>query len=158
MPTKKRIRGEITFRIAAVLIIISACFELIGVTSGVPLFGEMRGGIGAAIYHLFYAGLYLALGIGIWQATPWGYKLVFITTAVYTLDMAQYLLNSEKMLDSMLRQLVGSREILRMLDKDMLMNAMTIAIFLFTAGWWGFALYTYFRRDYFRLKKDPVDS
>ena len=153
-----RRRGEITFRIAAVLIILSACFELIGVTSGAPLFGEMRGGIAAVIYHLIYACLYLALGIGIWQATAWGYKLVFITTAVYTLDKAQYLLNREKMLDSTLRQLAGSREILRMIDKNELVNIMTIAVLLFAAGWWGFALYTYFRRDYFRLNKDSMDS
>ena len=154
----KRVRGEITFRIAAVLFIISACFELIGVTASAPLFGEMQGGTAAVVYHLIYAGLYMAIGIGIWKATPWGYKLIFITSGIYTLDKTQYLLNRDTMMTSVMRQLAGAREILRMVDKNMLMDAITITTVLFVLGWWGFALYTYLRRDYFRLKEKPLEG
>ena len=89
---ESKVRGKLTFRIAAVLFVISAVFELIAVTSGAPLFGAMRGGLVAIIYHLLYAGLFLGLGFGLWQAKPWGVKLVFLTTLLYTLDKAQYLL------------------------------------------------------------------
>ncbi len=100
----------------------------------------------------------MALGIGIWKATPWGYKLIFITASIYTLDIAQYLLHRDTMLAGVMRQLAGAREILRMVDKDMLMNALTITTALFAAGWWGFALYAYLRRGYFRSKEKPLDE
>jgi len=42
-----RKKGHFTFRTAAVLLMASAAWELLSITSEVPLFGEIRGGISA---------------------------------------------------------------------------------------------------------------
>lgn len=153
-----KVKGRLTFRIAAVLFIVSAVFELITVTSGAPLFGAMRGGLVAIVYHLIYVGLYLYLGIGLWQAKPWGYKLVFLTTFIYTLDKAQYLLYRESMLAGLMGQLGGSKELWEMVDKQMVLQAITIVTLLIVAGWWGFAIYTYYRRDFFLSQQENLNT
>jgi len=35
-------------------------------------------------------------------------------------------------------------------DRQMLLQILMLVAVLFAACWWGFAVYTYFRRDYFR--------
>ncbi|MGW8187719.1 MAG: hypothetical protein ACWGNK_10645, partial [Desulfobacterales bacterium] len=60
-------KGKWTFRTAAVLFVISALTEMIPPTAPVPLFGAVSGGVVALFYHLFYAGLYVILGVGLWQ-------------------------------------------------------------------------------------------
>ena len=153
-----KIKGRLTFRIAAVLFIISAIFELIAVTSGAPLFGAIRGGLVAIIYHLLYTALFFGLGIGLWQAKPWGLKLVFIATLLYTIDKAQYILYRESMLAGLMAQLGGSQELWQMVDKDMLLQGITILTLFFIAGWWGFAIYTYYRKDYFFSRQEELND
>ena len=67
--THTKVKGRTTFRIASVLFLLSAVFELFGVSSAALLLGAFRSGVAAALYHLFYALMYFALGIGLWRAT-----------------------------------------------------------------------------------------
>lgn len=152
--TAKPIKGRTTFRIAAVLFVLSAALELLGAGTPVPLAGGIRSGGVAVGYHLIYIGLYAALGIGLWRAAAWGYRLVFITTAVYTLDKIQFVLHRQVMIDSILRQLGGTVEIGQLIDPGMLAGITALAALLFAACWWGFAAYTYFRRAYFGIRSD----
>jgi hypothetical protein len=147
------VKGQLTFRIAAVLFFISTVFELLAVTSGVPLFGATRSGLAGIIYHLAYVVLYAGLGLGLWFAKPWGYALVFVGTAFYTLDKAQYIVYRKSILRELMRRLGGYREVLQMVDQQMILNALTVMAAVFAACWWGFAIYTYYRRDYFRDRK-----
>jgi len=144
------VKGRLTFRIAAVLFFISTLFELLAITSGVPLFGATRSGLAGIIYHLAYVALYAGLGFGLWFAKPWGYTLVFVGTAFYTLDKAQYIVYRKSILWELMRRLGGYREVLQMVDQQMILNALTVMAVVFAACWWGFAIYTYYRRDYFR--------
>lgn len=145
-----KVQGQLTFRIAAVLFFISTLFELLAITSGVPLFGATRSGLAGIIYHLAYVFLYAGLGFGLWFAKPWGYALVFVGTAFYTLDKAQYIVYRESILRELMRRLGGYREVLQMVDQQMILNALTVMAAVLAACWWGFAIYAYFRRDYFR--------
>lgn len=45
-------KGRFTIRTAGVLFVASTIFELISVTTVVPLFGAVRGGAVAVLYHL----------------------------------------------------------------------------------------------------------
>jgi len=47
----------------------------------------------AATYHLIYVVLFFWLGFGLYRARPWAYTLVFVTTALYTLDRLVYVLD-----------------------------------------------------------------
>lgn len=148
MTTKAK--GRTTFRIAAVLFLLSALFELIGILSAVMLLGAFVGGFVAAAYHLLYAAVYLALGIGLWKARPWCYRLVFAATVLYTLDKLQYVIFRKALLVEIMRQAGPYRQLLQAIDPQMIMQVLILVAALFAAGWWGFAAYTYFRRDYFR--------
>ncbi|KPJ77768.1 MAG: hypothetical protein AMJ54_06210 [Deltaproteobacteria bacterium SG8_13] len=148
-----KIKGRTTFRIAAALFLLSAVFELVGILSPVLLLGTFRGGIAAAAVHLFYAAIYLALGIGLWKARPWGYRLVFAATALYTLDKLQYVIYRQTILGEIMRQAGIQRQLLQGIDQSMIVQVLVLVAALFAAGWWGFAAYTYFRRDYFRTSK-----
>jgi hypothetical protein len=147
-----RKKGHFTFRTTAVLLIASAVFELLSITDEVPLFSEIRGGITAGIYHIAYVVLFLALGIGLWGAKKWGYTIVFVLAALYTLDALQLLLGQQVMETYLATQISGYESVFQSLGLN---AALLTQLFVFTRVlvvlcWWGFALYTYWRRDYFK--------
>ena len=142
-------KGRMTFRTAAVLFFLSAVFEIFSFTSEVALLGALRGGVVAVVWHLLYLFLFLGLGLGLWRAKPWGYKLVFIVTVFYTLDKISMLFYPEFM-KAWLTQLLSRRgDILQFIDIELVLTAVTLMMVLFVACWWGFAVYTYLRREYF---------
>jgi hypothetical protein len=145
-----KVKGRTTFRIAAILFWLSAVFELVGIFSAVPLLGDFRGGWVAAAYHLLFAALYLTLGIGLWKALGWGYRLVFAVTLIYTLDKLQYVIYRQAIVVEMMRKAGPYRQLLEAIDQQMFLQIVVLVAALFAACWWGFAAYTYFRRDYFR--------
>lgn len=147
-----RKKGHFTFRTTAVLLIASAVFELLSITDEVPLFSEIRGGITAGIYHIAYAVLFLALGIGLWGAKKWGYTLVFVSTVLYTLDALQFLLSQQAIGAYITKQISGYESVFQSLGLN---TTLLTLLFVLTSSlvalcWWGFALYTYWRRDYFK--------
>lgn len=145
----EKVKGRFTFRTAAILFALSALFEILSPTAVVPLLGSLRGGVAALICHLVYAALYAGLAIGIWQAKHWGYNLVMVTTAVYTLDKLQFLLFRRSILDALLARPGSLHDVLSIVDPNLLLEVMTAATLVVTACWWGFAAYAHFRRHYF---------
>ena len=147
-----RKKGHFTFRTTAVLLMVSAVFELLSLTTEEPLFGEIRSGIGVGIYHLVYAVLFAALGVGLWRARKWGYTLVFVTATLYTLDKLQLILGRHAMENFIAQQMSGYEETLRSqgVDSALIMQAIMLTSIIIVLCWWGFALYTYWRRDYFK--------
>lgn len=150
--TTERKKGHFTFRSAGILMMASAALELLSVSSEVPLFGEVRGGIGAGIYHVFYAVLFLALGLGLWKARTWGYALVFVTTAIYTLDKLQLVLGRQALEAFIKSQFAGYESQLQSqgIDAALVTQAVVLMAVVVVLCWWGFALYTRWRRDYFK--------
>jgi hypothetical protein len=144
-------KGRITFRIAAVFFLLSALLEIFSITSKVPLFGALRGGVSAAIYHLIYFLLFMALGIGLWRAKPWGYKLVFGGTLFYTLDKVSNLFYPDFIKAWLMQQFSRYGEIWQLIDIETLLQMVILLMLLLVACWWGFAVYTYLRKDYFGL-------
>ena len=147
--TTERKKGHFTFRTAGVLFLISAVWELLSISSEVPLFGEIRGGAGAVVYHVVYAALFLALGIGLWSATKWGYLLAFVTTTVYTLDKLQFLLSRQAMESYAVQMQAALESQMPGIDRAFVSQVLMLVLILFMLCWWGFALYTWWRRDYF---------
>ncbi len=146
-----RKKGHFTFRATAILLVASAAFDLLSVTAEEPLFGEIRSGISVGLYHLVYAVLFTALGIGLWRARKWGYTLVFVTAALYTLDKLQFVINQQVMESFLKQQMSGYESALQSqgIDSAMLMQAMVLTSIVVVLCWWGFAAYVYWRRDYF---------
>ena len=147
-----RKKGHFTFRTTAVLLIASAVFELFSITAEEPLFGEIRSGLSVGIYHIFYATLFAALGVGLWSAKKWGYTLVFVTAVVYTLDKLQLILNRQVMDNFIKQQMNGYEEALQSqgVDSALILRTSVLTSIVIVICWWGFALYTYWRRDYFK--------
>ncbi len=143
-------KGRFTIRSAGVLFVASAIFELFFVTTEIPLFGELRGGAIAVLYHLVYVTLFLALGVGLWTGRRWGYRLVFAGTFFYTLDRSLYLVDRETMEAHLMQQLQQYGEILDLIEKSSFLEMMVLATVLSVGFWWSFALYIYVRRSYFR--------
>ncbi len=142
--------GLFTIRTAGVFMVLSAVFELVTVTGGVPLFGSIRAGVVAVVYHLSYGALFLAMGIGLLTARHWGYQLVLAGTLYYTLDKLLYLTTPGTMNADLLHQVERFPQILELIDRDSLLSMMTMFTVLFCACWWGFALYLHLRRGCFR--------
>ncbi len=150
-----RKKGHFTFRTTAVLLMASAVLELFSITSEIPLFGEIRGGISAGIYHTVYATLFLGTGLGMWNARKWGYTLVFVTTALYTLDKLQMVLGRQVLEAFIKAQMGGFESQLQSqgIDETLIMQAIVLMAIVVVLCWWGFALYTWWRRDYFMINK-----
>lgn len=145
-------KGRFTFRTAAVLFVLSAVFELLSITAEAPLFGEIRSGVSAGFYHTAYVVLFLGLGIGLWSAKKWGYTLVFVMTALYTLDKLQLLLSQQALAAFVKAQIGGFESELQAqgIDEALILQSIVLMSIVVILCWWGFALYTYWRRDYFK--------
>ena len=155
---KSRIKGKFTFQIAGVLFVLSALLELFSINSRVPLFGNIQGGMIAATYHLIYVVLFFWLGFGLYRARPWAYTLVFVTTALYTLDRLVYVLD-RKALEIYLVTLLDKYGVtIGIPETGFILNVILLVTVLIVACWWGFAGYTYLRRQYFHqpAKKDGL--
>ncbi len=149
-----KVKGKITFRIAAILFLLSAVLEVFSLTSKVPLLGAGRGGVIAITYHLIYCSFFLALGIGLWKAKLWAHKLVFVAAFFYTLDKVQYVISRKSMEAGLRQQLSRYEEFGLVFDIGTILQLATLLTLLFIACWWGFALYTYLRRDYFQPRQE----
>ncbi len=146
---KSRIKGKFTFQTAGILFVLSALFELFSINSRVPLFGNVQGGMIAATYHLIYVVLFFSLGFGLFRARSWAYKLVFVTTGLYTLDRLIYVLD-RKALQIYLVTLLGKYGItIGIPETGVILKVILLATVLILVCWWGFAGYTYLRREYF---------
>ena len=148
-------KGHFTFRTAAVLLMASAALELLSITSEVPLFGEIRSGASAGIYHVVYAVLFLGMGVGLWSEKKWGYTLVFVTTVLYTLDKLQLVLGRQALETFIKAQMSGFESQLQSqgINETLIMQAIVLMAIVVVFCWWGFALYTWRRRDYFKGEK-----
>ena len=146
---KSRIKGKLTFQIAGILFALSALFELFSINSSVPLFGSVRGGMIAATYHLIYVVLFFSLGFGLFKARSWAYTLVFAVTGFYTLDRLVYVLD-RKALESYLMALLGKYGVtIGISETGFILKVILLATIPIVVCWWGFAGYTYLRREYF---------
>ncbi len=110
----------------------------------------MRGGAPIVLYHLLYVLVFLAMGLGLWTGSRWGYHAVFAGTAVYTLDKARYLLDREGRAAEILHQLQNYPEVVEVLDMNVLLRLSSLMTTMFVLGWLGFAAYIYARRAYFQ--------
>jgi hypothetical protein len=146
----QKVKGRTTIRTAAVFFLVSAVFEIMDFNSAAALFGGVRSGAIAVIYHLVFAAFYILSGIGMWTAKPWGYWAFMITAAAYTLDKVQLILFRDAFYDYILQQLTVTRDIVGMIPKEQLIQYFMIAYIVLLLCWWGFALYIHTRRQYFQ--------
>jgi hypothetical protein len=152
METKAK--GRTTIRIAAVCFLASAVFEILDVTSSVPLFGAIRSGATAIAYHFVFAAMFIAIGMGLWTGKSWGYGVVMAGTAIYTIDKAQMLLARQTFADFIMQQFTTAttREILSLVPKEQVLQMLMLMYLVLVFCWWGFALYIHLRRSYFTKK------
>ena len=146
------VKGRATIRTSGVLFLVSAVFEIMDYNSAVALFGGVRAGVVALIYHFVFAALYGLSGIGMWTSKPWGYSAFMATTAVYTIDKVQLMVFPQAFYDYVLQQLTVTREIVGLIPKEQLVQYFMIAYAALLLCWWGFALYIHMRRQYFQEK------
>ena len=146
---KSRIKGKFTFRTTGILFVLSALLELFSINSRIPLFGNFQGGIIAATYHLIYVVLFFSLGFGLYQARPWAYRLVFVTTGLYTLDRLVYVWDKKALKIYLVALLDKYGVSAGIPETGFILKVILLATVLVVACWWGFAGYTYLRREYF---------
>jgi hypothetical protein len=144
-------KGRPTFRIAAVCFFASAVFEILDVSAPVPVLGGIRSGVAAMGYHLIYAALFSATGLGLWSGKRWGYAVFMAGTAVYSLDKAQMLIARQTFSDYILLQFTTpiTREILSLVPIEQILQLLAVAYAVIVLCGWGFALYVHLRRSYF---------
>lgn len=142
-------KGRFTIRSAGVLFMLSAAFELLSLTSPVPLLGAIRGGFLMAAYHVIYIILFLIIGIGLWAPKSWGYRAVLTGSALYTLDKIIFLLDSVTMETYLVQQMGPYRGVLQIIDTPSLVRIYGYVTVMSIACWWGFVLYLHLRREYF---------
>ncbi|MBI3563300.1 MAG: hypothetical protein HY080_16475 [Gammaproteobacteria bacterium] len=152
--------GTLTFQVAAVLFWASAAFEVISITSKVPLFGVLLAAPSVIVYHGLYAVLFILFGLGIWWRRPWGYTLLHLTCAVYIVDRLQAAMFPAALQEYILESLRQVSEQIKMLPIDTsvfqqpdmiayLVWVMQVMALTMAGCWLGFWLWGIYRRSYF---------
>lgn len=109
----------------------------------------MRSGGMALCYNLFFALLFVGMGLGLIIGRSWGYWLFLAGTAVYSLDRLLFLL-SEDTRNAYLTASGVTHEVSSLVDTSMLEEGIYLATVAMLLCCWGFAFYVYLRRDYFQ--------
>lgn len=142
-------RGTATIRIAGACLILSGVFALIMVTSPVPLLGALRSGTVAVCYNLFFAALFMGMGVGLMQLRLWGYRLLLAGTLIYSVDRLLFLLDKPAR-NAYLFSAGLTAETEALIDMSLIDQMMMLLVLALLACWWGFAIYIYLRRADFR--------
>jgi len=143
------VKGRLTIRTAGVFFWLSALLEILSIRIEVPILGALRGGLVGGAYHLAFAAIFGTIGVGLWIGARWGPRIVYMATAIYSLDRFRYLLDWTGREAELRRQAAGFPEILDAFGVDLLLKVGALLALLFVACWWGFAAYIYVRRSYF---------
>ena len=154
--------SEMTFKITAVLIGVSAVFELTTVSTSVLFFGTILITPSVMLYHLSYMILFTVLGFGLWYAKAWGYVTLWLTLIVYVVDRLQLAMSPALLREYIMMQLQSYDRILKLLQMDMalleqsgmldvIVFSMQIMGFTMAACWLGFGVYAYKQRGYFGM-------
>ncbi|MCK6551342.1 hypothetical protein L6R52_36240 [Myxococcota bacterium] len=156
-------RGRTTIKISGALFVVAALFELATLTSDVPLFGAMRGGVVAFLYHALFVAGFALVGVGLWTPKPWGPRALFAMTGLYSADRVLRLVDvagrkaelaaatSSPLIGSMTRMMgvpTLDPDVMEILQHQ-IMQLYTMTLLISLACWWGFALYVHLRRATF---------
>lgn len=150
---KPKAKGDFTMKSSGALFLVSAAFELLSVASAVPLFGDLRGGVVAVLYHLAYVGVFTAMGLALVRPRPWGLYVVLGGTAYYTLERALFVFDSGARNAELAHALEGHEELASLLPVESILGVATLTAVLVVLCWWGFAAYCAVRREYFLSQK-----
>ena len=149
---RARRKGQLTIKCAGAFFILSGAVSLVSLTTSVPLLGAMRSGIAAVMYNALYVLVFLNMGIGLILGKPWGYRVFWAGTLVYSLDSITFLLNKNTR-DAYLAASGVTRDVNSLIDVGMLDQGVFLASAASLFCWWGFAFYIYLRRDDFRMSR-----
>jgi hypothetical protein len=141
-------KGSFTIKTAGVFFIISAVFELSEFQSAVPLFGDVRGGAIAWIYHLVTAVFFLLGGLGLLELSQRGLKGFFAMTAFISLDRLLYMADAAA-IQAHVQHSTQLASILPLLGHGTVVETIRFATLLVLVSTWVFAVYVYFRRASF---------
>ncbi|MCE5230772.1 zinc ribbon domain-containing protein [bacterium] len=146
---RQKHRSSFTIRTAGFLFMLSAVVEALNLTSPVVLTGDPITGAAAIGYHLFYIGLFFAFGYALWSAPPWGFYMALAGTIIYTAEKIICVLNPEGRYNEIVNQLdaYGAKDLI---DARQLVSILNIVNIVLACCWWGFVIYLYFVRDYFK--------
>jgi hypothetical protein len=148
------VKGHFTLRAAGALLILSAVFEIFSMTTEVPLFGDLRGGVLAVAYHLLFVAVFAWMGIGLWRAESWGYRAVLVGTGIYAVDHLLFLMDDAARAAVMAAQTRGYGQLLDVVDLESIDRLVSSVALIVLGCWLGFAFYVHLRRDYFQQHKD----
>ena len=150
-------KGRTTLRMAGVMFIISAVLELFSVGSTGMLAGSMLSGVPAAAYHLVFAAMYLAVGIGLWGLKPWAYPVTLAAVALYTIDQLAFIADPasvEAWVEMQLGGMQGMAGLDELVDKGQIADMARLMAMVILVCWWGFAAYVVHRRRLFKPDGD----
>lgn len=145
---RPRRKGEFTIKTAGVLFLLSGGVMLISPASPAPLWGMMRGGAIAVCYNLFFALLFLVMGVGLYVGKPWGYRALQWGTLIYSADRLAFMLDKPAQHAYILSQ-TGGVDISSIIDASTVDEWVGLWALLSLICWWGFAVYIYLNRNYF---------
>jgi hypothetical protein len=143
-------RGHFTLRAAGALFVLSAVFEMFSISSAIPLFGDVRGGLTAIAYHVLFVVVFALMGAGLWRSAPWGWQAVAAGTGVYALDKLLYLMDDAARSVALEAQTRTYAQFLQGADLAWIDQVSVLLNLVFLLCSIGFAGYVYLRRDYFR--------
>ena len=130
------------------LLALSGTWMLLNCTTAVPLLGQVRAGISAILYNAVFGALFIAMGYALTARKPWAPAATAAATVFYTIDKVLFLVDGKAR-----RAFLETGSTLGAIDPESMQimeDGAFITTIAFLVGWWGLALFLYFKRSYFR--------
>ncbi len=148
--TEKKRPGRFVMVTSGVFMFVTAVFELISITNSVPLFAGVQEGAVAAIYHLVFVAVFVAMGYPMIWPKPWGLRVVLGGTALYALDRIVYVLDRPAREADLMKGMQGHEDaVFRAIPRDTLLMIGPAGALVGVLSFAGLAAYAWRRRAYF---------
>jgi hypothetical protein len=150
-PKVARKGGGVFLWLGGAFFLLSSVMEIASFSQATPLFGALRDGLVANVYHAVYFLVYAIMGVGLVKLTPWACKAVYAGTALYTANCLLLLLDSGAR-QAKQKALIGNNaELLSEfgIELDLISQMDFGLIVVMLLCWWYFAYYVYQRRAVF---------
>lgn len=154
-PSRRSRRASFWISATGWLLLVSVVFEFFALTEPVPLFGDVRGGGLAVIYHLLYVFFFLFTGAGLVEQSKRGLKAFYFGTVFYTAERLLFLFDTGAQQASLYKYQT-ILDSLNAVAPGVIETATTSATTLMLASWWILVAFVYCNRK--RFCQPPIFS
>lgn len=146
VPKERGVFATLTIGGTGLLVLFGGISELLSPRDPIALFGAMRVGPAALLYHFLFGVVSVACGLGLTVRSLWSERIFWLLTGLFTADRLMFLADAGARAAYVRDELHGDL-LQSMLSADDVNSTLLTLSAVSLASWWLFVVYLWTRRE-----------